>query len=269
MQSRGLRLADPDVGAPARRGCAGPTDHKAVTVDGRTVMVPVHTGGASESPFFATAPDADGTSRLQRGAIPIANISFPKTPRFYALQTFDGIPYWKIAQLHGADVLATTVFQTCVRYGNRLTACQFCAIGESLAGGRTINRKTPEQLAEVARAAVLLDGVKHMVMTTGTPNFKDRGAALLTESAFAVRAAVDIPIQAQCASPEACFPAISRPDAVVAARARRCRPARTDTMVPMQPPFPFVPGEYRVRLAAYPHRSRTDVAVFPVARRAA
>jgi radical SAM protein (TIGR04043 family) len=202
VQSRGLRLADPDAGAPARRGGAGPTDHKAVTVDGRTVMVPVHTGGASESPFFATAPDASGTSRLQRGAIPIANISFPKTPRFYALQTFDGIPYWKIAQLHGSDVLATTVFQTCVRYGNRRTACQFCAIGESLAGGRTINRKTPEQLAEVARAAVLLDGVKHMIMTTGTPNFKDRGAALLTESAFAVRAAVDIPIQAQCEPPD-------------------------------------------------------------------
>ena len=47
--------------------------------------------------------------------------------------------------------------------------CQFCAIGQSLAAGRTIERKTPAQLAEVAKAAVALDGVKHMVMTTGTP----------------------------------------------------------------------------------------------------
>ena len=61
---------------------------------------------------------------------------------------------------------------------------------------------TPEQLAEVARAAVLLDGVKHMVMTTGTPNATDRGAAVLCESAFAVKAAVDLPIQAQCEPPD-------------------------------------------------------------------
>ncbi|MCW5625307.1 MAG: MSMEG_0568 family radical SAM protein [Burkholderiales bacterium] len=202
IQSRGLRLADPDAGAPSRRGGAGPSDHKAVTVEGRTVMVPVLTGHAQDSPFLAGIPDATGGTLLQRDGVAVARISFPRAPRFYKLQTFDGIPYWKIAQLHGADVLATTVLQTCVRYGNRRTACQFCAIGDSLAGGRTINRKTPEQLAEVARAAVLLDGVKHMVMTTGTPNFKDRGAELLCESAFAVKAAVDLPIQVQCEPPD-------------------------------------------------------------------
>ena len=43
--------------------------------------------------------------------------------------------------------------------------------------------KTPEQLAEVAKAAVELDGVKHMVMTTGTPPGTDRGAAVLGDSA--------------------------------------------------------------------------------------
>jgi radical SAM protein (TIGR04043 family) len=57
-------------------------------------------------------------------------------------------------------------------------------------------------LAEVARAAVLLDNVKHMVMTTGTPNATDRGAAVLCESAFAVKAAIDLPIQAQCEPPD-------------------------------------------------------------------
>jgi len=41
-----------------------------------------------------------------------------------------------------------------------------------------------------------------MVMTTGTPNFKDRGAAILCESAAAVKAAVDLPIQAQCEPPD-------------------------------------------------------------------
>nr|WP_235200454.1 MSMEG_0568 family radical SAM protein [Polycyclovorans algicola] len=202
LQASGLRLESADTGITARKGGAGPTDHKAVSVDGRTIMVPVLHESARRSPFFARRPDADGHSQLERDGIPVARIAFPKQPRFYAQQTFDGVPYWKIAQLHGRDVLATTVLQTCIRYGRRSTACQFCAIGESLAEGRTINRKTPEQLGEVARAAVLLDGVRHMVMTTGTPNFTDRGAAILCESAFGVKSAVNLPIQAQCEPPD-------------------------------------------------------------------
>ena len=71
-----------------------------------------------------------------------------------------------------------------------------------LAAGRTIARKTPEQLAEVAEAAVRLDGVKHMVMTTGTPSTSDRGASYLTQCAKAIKAQVNIPIQAQCEPPD-------------------------------------------------------------------
>jgi radical SAM protein (TIGR04043 family) len=201
LQSFGLRLADPNAAAHAgvasRRGGAGPSDHKAVTIDGHTIMVPVHTGSAHQSPFIVEG------SELKRASIPIAQIQFPKAPRFYALQTFDGVPYSHIATLHGADVLATTVLQTCIRYESRRKACQFCAIGQSLAARRTIAHKTPEQLAEVARAAVLLDGVKHMVMTTGTPPGSDRGAAVLAQSAFAVKAAVPgLPIQGQCEPPD-------------------------------------------------------------------
>jgi radical SAM protein (TIGR04043 family) len=202
LQSLGLRLADPAAGAPGRRGGAGPSDHKAVTLGERTVMVPVHNDPARVSPYLAAAPDESGVSTLTRDGVAVGEIRFPRQPRFYKLQTFDGVPYWKIAVLHGADVLATTVLQTCIRYTARETSCQFCAIGQSLAADRTIARKTPEQLAEVARAAVLLDGVRHMVMTTGTPNNSDRGAALLCESAFAIKAAVaDLPIQGQCEPP--------------------------------------------------------------------
>lgn len=202
LQSTGLRLLDPSAGAASRRGGAGPSDHKAVTVDGHTIMVPVHTATAWTSPFVAEAPDASGNSRLMRGTIPIASITFPKAPRFYALQTLDGIPYSHIATLHSSDVLATTVLQNCIRYESRKKTCKFCAIGQSLAAGRTIAHKAPQQLAEVARAAVLLDGVKHMVMTTGTPNATDRGASVLCDSAYAIKAAVDLPIQAQCEPPD-------------------------------------------------------------------
>lgn len=202
LQTRGMRMIDPRAGADSRRGGAGPTDHKAVTIDGLTVMIPVHTHAAFDSPYIVDAPDAEGRARVTRDGAFFAEISFPKRPSFLDLATADGIPYGHIAQLHAKDVLATTVLQTCIRYESRKKTCKFCAIGQSLAAGRTIAHKTPAQLAEVAAAAVKLDGVKHMVMTTGTPAGKDRGAQVLTDSAEAIRAAVDLPLQAQCEPPE-------------------------------------------------------------------
>jgi radical SAM protein (TIGR04043 family) len=205
LQSHGVRLVDPRAGHESRRGGAGPSDHKTMTIDGMTVMVPVHTAPAFDSPYVVEQPDALGRSRISRDGIALGDVSFPMRPRFYDRATADGIPYWKIALLHSRDVLATTVLQSCIRYQSRTKTCQFCAIGQSLAAGRTIERKTPAQLAEVAKAAVELDGVKHMVMTTGTPPGRDRGAAILAESAAAVKAAVDLPIQGQCEPPDEDF----------------------------------------------------------------
>jgi radical SAM protein (TIGR04043 family) len=202
LQTFGARLVDPNAGADSRRGGAGPSDHKALTLDGMTVMVPVHTAPAHGSPYLVEAPDSAGRSRVRHGDTVLGEVQFPRRPRFYDLSTADGIPYSKLAVLHGRDVLATTVLQSCVRYVSRTKTCQFCAIGQSLEAGRTTERKTPAQLAEVAKAAVELDGVRHMVMTTGTPPGKDRGAAILTESAEAIKAAVDLPIQGQCEPPD-------------------------------------------------------------------
>jgi len=199
LQTRGLRMQGVAGDHLSRRGGAGPSDHQAITVDGTTVMVPIYTQSAWSSPFSIESADEGHT--LLRDQIPITDITFSNTPRFYDLETSDGIPYSHIATLHSKDVLATTVLQTCIRYESRRKACKFCSIGQSLLAGRTVAHKSPEQLAEVARAAVELDGVKHMVMTTGTPATSDRGAAVLCESAAAVRNVVDIPIQAQCEPP--------------------------------------------------------------------
>ncbi len=205
LQSKGLNLlsdrtAD-ERGAIGRRGGAGPSDHKAITLGETTVMVPVYTDGAAHSPYGIAYDRAADKSYLTKYSQIISPLDFPTQPKFYELQTAEGIPYSKIALLHSNNVLATTVLQTCIRYESRQTACQFCAIGQSLEENRTIARKTPEQLAEVAEAAVRLDGVAHMIMTTGTPNTTDRGAAYLTECAEAIKARVDLPIQAQCEPP--------------------------------------------------------------------
>jgi biotin synthase-related radical SAM superfamily protein len=201
LQSRGLRLIDPSIGAPSRIGGAGPTDHKAITVLGTTIMVPVHTRSAASSPYTAASPNAHGISLLRNENEEICEISFPPPPKFYALSTEEGIPYWKIAQLHSRDTLATTVLQTCVRYGNSKTKCQFCAIGESLRSGRTIAKKSAAQLAEVASAAKRLDGVRNVVLTTGSPPTDDRGASVLAEVADAIKRQTHLPIQAQCEPP--------------------------------------------------------------------
>jgi radical SAM protein (TIGR04043 family) len=200
LQVRGV--VDPELpGNRGRRGGAGPSDHRALTLAGTTVMVPVYTSAAQASPYSLTA-DAGGTVAVAGHAQQtLVTVDVPDEPAFYGLQTAEGIPYRSIALLHGRDVLATTLLQTCIRFRDRSEACQFCAIEQSLADGRTTVRKTPEQVAEVAEAAVRLDGVKQLVMTTGTPNSEDRGARLMADTAAAVKRRVALPIQAQCEPP--------------------------------------------------------------------
>jgi radical SAM protein (TIGR04043 family) len=190
---RGVRVAPPVL----RRGGAGPSDDGHLRLDGMAAAVPI----VEDSPWWI---DDDG--RLRDGPGPLVLDAGPRLepvarPAFYDLVTADGVPYHHIARLHGTDVLATTVVQTCVRYAED-TRCRFCAIEASLDAGATTRVKTPEQLAEVAAAAVRLDGVRQMVMTTGTAATPDRGARYLVRCTAEVRAAVpDLPIQVQCEPP--------------------------------------------------------------------
>jgi radical SAM protein (TIGR04043 family) len=201
LQTYGMRWLDPEGYGLSRKGGAGPSDHKAVSLGGHTLMVPILNHASALSPYAAKVSRGGERASLLRRGEWVAEITFPRQPKFYLRVTEEGVPYWKIATLHAADVLATTVLQTCTRYGNRRTSCQFCAIGQSLAAKSTIPEKRPEQLAEVAEAAVELDGVRHLVMTTGTPATDDRGAAVLAECARAVKGRVALPVQAQCEPP--------------------------------------------------------------------
>jgi radical SAM protein (TIGR04043 family) len=195
MQEEGV-VADGDAGG--RRGGAGPSDHRALTVQGTTVMVPMR----ARSRFRLRVVDGGRAFVTAEGQLSV-EVELPPAARFYALSTADGVPYAKIALLHARRVLASTVLQSCVRYADAALACRFCAIGTSLKEGRTLARKTPAQLAEVAEAAVRLDGVEQLVLTTGTPASPDRGAAHLAACAAAVRAVVPgLPIQVQCEPPE-------------------------------------------------------------------
>ncbi|MEU3984406.1 MSMEG_0568 family radical SAM protein [Streptomyces sp. NPDC026672] len=171
---------------------AGPSDDGHVLVDGAGAALPRN----PDSPYHVR----DGRVWLgdEDTGLTLRTVD---RPRFYDLTTADGTPYEHIARLHGADVLATTVVQTCVRYAEA-DRCRFCTIEESLRAGATVAAKTPEQLAEVAEAAVRLDGVRQMVMTTGTTTGPDRGARHLVRCVRAVRRAVPgLPVQVQCEPP--------------------------------------------------------------------
>ncbi|MFC0040206.1 MSMEG_0568 family radical SAM protein [Actinomadura rayongensis] len=188
-----LALQGVRADAPVRRpDGAGPSDDGHVLVDGANAALPTN----PDSPYFVR----DGRVWLgdEDTGLTLRTV---RRPRFYELATADGTPYEHIARLHGADVLATTVVQTCIRYAEA-DRCRFCTIEESLRSGDTVAAKTPAQLAEVAEAAVRLDGVKQMVMTTGTTAGPDRGARNLVRSVRAVLDAVPgLPIQVQCEPP--------------------------------------------------------------------
>ncbi len=189
----GLRAAPPPV---RRRAGAGPSD------DGHWRL----RGGCSATlPMAGDSPFAvDDAGQLTRDGVVVESDALePVTrPRFYDSATADGVPYEALARLHGTDVLATTVVQTCIRYAQESTRCRFCTIEESLRAGATPQVKRPEQLAEVAEAAWRLDGVSQMVMTTGTSNGADRGARHLARCVAAVVAAVPLmPIQVQIEPP--------------------------------------------------------------------
>ncbi len=201
IQAEGIRWVEAEKTGVSRIGGAGPTDHKAINFSSQTSMIPVYNEQVNKSRYRAEHNQQTNQVLIFENEKLIDKASLTDKPKFYDLKTQDGIPYWKIATLHSKDVLATTVLQTCIRYRNRATSCQFCAIEESLKNNRTIAHKTPAQLAEVAKAAVELDGVSQLIMTTGTPKTLDRGAAVLAESASAVKNAVDLPIQAQCEPP--------------------------------------------------------------------
>lgn len=194
LQSEGARI---EGEVESRRGGAGPSDAGMVLVEGVPLTFPFLSHYATQSPFVLR--EEDGTWGLYREGARVARVDVPDRPRFYGLQTRDGIPYWKIALLH-LDSLASTVVQTCSYWGTD-DQCRFCAIQRSLEAGQTTAVKKPEQLAEVAVAARDLDGAVDVTLTTGTTGSADKGAGYIARCAEAVKQASGLPVQVQFEPP--------------------------------------------------------------------
>jgi radical SAM protein (TIGR04043 family) len=195
LQRYGVHVADNPHG---RRGGAGPSDAGMVWVEGHPVTFPFVSDYVARSPFVLE-PEGDDWA-LYRDGHRLAGVVVPPRPRYYDLETSEGIPYWKIALLH-LDSVASTVIQTCIYWGNE-NQCHFCGIELTLEAGKTIPVKKPHHLAEVARAAKELDGAVDVTLTTGTTNARDKGALYISKCAAAIKESVDLPVQAQFEPPD-------------------------------------------------------------------
>lgn len=195
LQSSGLRV---EVPLAARAGGAGPADAGMLYIEGVQTTVPTSASYVADSPYSLRGDD-DGSWAVYRDGERLAGAALAPRPRYYDLTTADGIPYSHIALLH-LDSVASTVLQTCAYWGND-DQCQFCGIGVTLAAGRTIAKKTPQMLAEVAVAAKELDGAVDATLTTGSTATPDRGAMYVGRCGEAVKAASGLPVQVQFEPP--------------------------------------------------------------------
>lgn len=195
LQAEGLRT---ESAVGGRSGGAGPTDVSMLWVEDMALTLDTNAAKVASSPFELR--DDDQGLAIYESGVRVASARNTPRPRFYELETSEGVPYWKIALLH-LDSLASTVLQTCNYWGND-DQCAFCGIGVSLDSGRTIAKKRPDQLAEVAVAARDLDGAVDVTLTTGSTKAPDRGALYVGRCAQAVKEASGLPVEVQFEPPE-------------------------------------------------------------------
>jgi radical SAM protein (TIGR04043 family) len=194
LQSVGLRV---EAQIETRDGGAGPTDSGMLWIEGVPTTVPTRTKQALASPYSLKWEDAG--YGIYRDGRRLADVTGTPRPKFYDLTTSDGVPYWKIGLMH-LDSFASTVVQTC-SYWATPDQCAFCGIGISLDAGRTIVKKTPAQLAEVALAARDLDGAVDATLTTGSSNGVDRGARYVAKCGNAIKESAGLPVEVQFEPP--------------------------------------------------------------------
>ncbi len=196
LQSSGLKVRGE---TEARKGGAGPSDGIVLVVLDRPVNVLVRGALVEKSPFSLKVTPRGG--HLFRNGEEVFPVGLVGRPGFYHHKTADDIPYPRIALLHGKDCLATTVVQRC-HFWRSGSQCRFCAIEVPLADGTTLERKSPDQLAEVARAAKELDQVRHVTLTTGTERFPKKTIQYLSRCVRSIKEAAGLPVQVQIVPPK-------------------------------------------------------------------
>ena len=87
LQCNGLKW-EGEVGL-SRKGGAGPSDHKAMMLDGQTLMIPVLNLASQDSPYTGKTDPITGKVIVSKNHIPVSILSAPPRPKFYDLVTAD------------------------------------------------------------------------------------------------------------------------------------------------------------------------------------
>lgn len=195
IQSQGVKIHH---SIKQRKGGAGPSEGITIILNGRPVSAPTSGNFVSQSPYSIRSEN--GTYHLCKNGSQLTKVEIPDVPHYYSLKTQEGIPYNKIALLHGVNCLASTVFQSCI-YWNSNKRCTFCGIELSLETNATIVKKSPQQLLEVAKAALKLDKVHHVTLTTGTQARSSDELRYLATCCSYIKSETNLPIHVQFMPP--------------------------------------------------------------------
>ena len=180
LESKGITLGF------VRKGGAGPAAGRYFKfINGSIANIPVWLNSQEITPWEIENVDVHRNVQIihrdlkKKILTPLALIP---SPQFYQKVNSQGIPYRKIALMHGNTTLATTIYQTC-RYWHSNQQCQFCGIEFSLRSGDTIAIKTGNQIVETIRAAREENSeyAVHLTLTSGTEDSTDKGMARYCE----------------------------------------------------------------------------------------
>jgi len=198
LHSWGVRVDGHDgFSVIARKGGAGPAEGITLVLGGSPASVPLRSSFVASSPYSIACEDAQWT--LIRHGERVCTVDVPGEPRFYGMRTSEGIPYRKIALLHGKDCLASTVLQHCDYWGTP-AGCTFCGIGLSLSQGQTLLVKKPDDLAQVAQVAGE-EGVTHVTLTAGSTFNREQESDLYIRCTRAMAHATGFPVHVQLLPP--------------------------------------------------------------------
>ncbi len=199
LQSSGIRLLlSEDEGLSIRKGGAGPAEGVTVLLNGSPASVPFVSEFVAQSPY--TMEGKGGRWTLYRHGEPLdMAVKLRSEPQFYQSCTKEGVPYKKVALLHGSDCLASTILQSCVYWGKD-RGCKFCGIGLSWKSGQTIFKKEPGHLAEVAEEAKR-EGVRHITLTAGSTEGRRLESKLYFNATQAIINKTGLPVHVQLMPP--------------------------------------------------------------------
>lgn len=196
LQSLGVKIEGP---LERRKGGAGPAEGITIIMQDRPLTVPTRGSFVTQSPYLLHR--LDGEHQLFKDGTLLRKVTIPMPPHFYSLTTEEGIPYSAIALLHGNRCLGSTVFQKCI-YWNSPKRCTFCGIELSLRNSATFHTKAPAQLLEVAMAALRLDGLEHVTLTTGAQADESEEINHLASCCSAIKSQTTLPIHVQIMPPK-------------------------------------------------------------------